>query len=142
MNLHPMFVHFPIGLFTIAFVFEIIEFASKGKLKNSAFFLLSLSLLLSIVAVQTGNIDARSLNLSTEVEKILTFHQDSANLFLVTSAVIFMFKLYIFLKIKNISPRLLSILLGLYLIGLLFVFRTAYFGMRLVFEHGVGLKLN
>ncbi|WP_176696240.1 hypothetical protein [Candidatus Kryptonium thompsonii] len=53
-----------------------------------------------------------------------------------------MFKLYIFLKFKSSSSRLLSILLGLYLIGLLLVFRTAYFGMKLVFEYGVGLKVN
>ncbi len=142
MNLHPMFVHFPIGLFTIAFIFEIIEFTLKDKFRNSAFFLLCFSFLFSIVAVQTGNIDAQNLNLSNEAERILILHRDSANLFLITSAVIFMFKLYIFLKFKSSSPRLLFILLGLYLIGLLFVFRTAYFGMKLVFEHGVGVKLN
>lgn len=142
MNLHPIFVHFPIGLFTIAFIFEVIEFASKDKFKNSAFLLLFFSLLFSIVAVQTGNIDAQSLSFSSDVEKILISHRDSANLFLVTSAVIFMFKLYIFLKFKGSYPRLLSILLGLYLIGLLFVFRTAYFGMKLVFEYGVGVKVN
>ena len=142
MKLHPIFVHFQIGLFTIAFIFEIIEFTSKGKFKNFAFLLLFFSLLFSIVAVQTGNVEAQNLSFSKEAEEILISHQDSANLFLVISAVIFMFKLYIFLKFKSSSSRLLSILLGLYLIGLLLVFRTAYFGMKLVFEYGVGLKVN
>ncbi|MFN3134782.1 MAG: DUF2231 domain-containing protein [Candidatus Kryptonium sp.] len=142
MKLHPIFVHFPIGLFTIAFILEIIEFATKDRFKNSAFLLLFFSFLFSIVAVQTGNVDAQNLIFSKEAEEIFILHRDSANLFLVTSAAIFMFKLYILLKFKSPSPRLLLILLGLYLVGLLFVFRAAYFGMKLVFEHGVGLKLN
>ncbi|MEN3038549.1 MAG: DUF2231 domain-containing protein [Candidatus Kryptonium sp.] len=142
MVLHPIFVHFPIGLFTTAFIFEIIEFIARDKFKNLSLFVLSLSVLFSIIAAQTGNIEARELPLSGDLRKTLILHQENANLFLFVSALIFMLKLYISLRFKNLSFLVFILLIALYLVGLLFVSRTAYYGTKLVFEYGVGIKQN
>lgn len=140
MPLHPVFVHFPVGLFIIAFVFEIVNFFSKGKFRNLPFALLSISLLFSIISVQTGNTEASNLNLTQEYAKVLSLHQESATLFLFISVAIFMLKLYIFFKFKNSSFPIFLILLLLYLFGSALIYRTVYFGMKLVFEYGIGLK--
>ncbi|MCX7762650.1 MAG: hypothetical protein N2252_07400 [Candidatus Kryptonium sp.] len=138
--LHPIFVHFPIGLFTTAFIFEIVEFITKDKFKNSSLLVLSLSVLFSIIAAQTGNIEAKELSLSGDLGKVLTLHQENANLFLFISTLVFMLKLYISLRSKSSSFYVFMLLIVFYLIGLLFVSRTAYYGAKLVFEYGVGIK--
>lgn len=142
MNLHPIFVHFPIALFSIAFIFEIIERLRKDYFGNSSLLFLSLTILFSLLAVQTGNIESQTLNLTGYAKGLLVNHQSNANFFVFLSGFIFMFKIYIFLKRIKPSAVLFLILLILYLFGLLFIYRTAYFGMRLVFEQGAGVKLN
>ncbi len=142
MKLHPIFVHFPVVFFSLAFIFEIIAMFKKNYFANSSLLFLFLALLFSLISVQTGNIEAQALNLTGDAENIFKDHQSSANFFVFLLGFIFMFKVYIFLKRKNTSVLIFLILLVLYVFGLLFVYRTTYLGMKLVFEHGVGVKLN
>lgn len=142
MSLHPLLVHFPIALFSLAFVFEIIEIFEKEKFKNSSFLVLIFAILCAILAVQTGNIDAQNLNLDVKAKRILDQHQSSANFSLFLLALVFMMKFYIVLKQGRSARTFVVILLALYFFGLIFIYRTAYLGTKLVFEYGVGTKLN
>ncbi len=142
MNLHPLLVHFPIALFTLAFALEIIELFKKESFKNSSFLILTFAILCAILAVQTGNIEAQTLNLSGKAKEILYQHQSSANFSLFLLALVFMLKLYIVLNRGRTKRSMVLILFALYLLGLLFIYRTALLGTKLVFEYGIGTKLN
>ncbi len=142
MNLHPLLVHFPIALFSLAFVFEIIEIFKKESFKNSSFLVLIFAILCAILAVQTGNIDAQNLSLNGKAKEILEWHQSSANFSLFLLALVFMVKFYIVLKRGKSARILVLVLFALYLLGLIFIYRTAYLGTKLVFEYGLGTKLN
>lgn len=142
MELHPLFVHFPVALFSLAFIFELIERFKENYFKNSSLLFLLFSVLFSLFAVQTGNLDAQALSLTGEVKVILERHQSSANFSLFLFSLIFMLKLYMFLKRKKTSKLMLLALFALYFLGLFFIYRTVYLGMKLVFEHGAGVKLN
>ncbi len=142
MNLHPLLVHFPIALFTLAFALEIIELFKRESFKNSSFLILIFAILSAILAVQTGNIEAQTLNLDDKAGGILDQHRSSANFSLLLLALVFMLKLYIVLKRGGATRMLVLILFSLYLLGLLFIYRTALLGTKLVFEYGIETKLN
>jgi uncharacterized membrane protein len=142
MNLHPLIVHFPIALFSLAFVFEIIEIFKKESFKNSSFLVLIFAILCAILAVQTGNIDAQNLSLDNKAKEILEQHQSSANFSLFMLALVFMIKFYVTLKRREPARTLTLVLFALYLLGLIFIYRTAYLGTKLVFEYSIGTKLN
>jgi len=140
MNLHPMLVHFPIAISVIAFIFEVLDFLTKGKFKNTTLLFISIVVLSSIFAVQSGNIESQRLRLSDEGFKVLTEHQESATYSLFVFGIVFMLKLYVFLRSQKTSSFLVFVLFFLYLVGLFFIFKTAYSGAELVFKFGVVLK--
>lgn len=142
MNFHPLFVHFPIALFSFAFMLEIIELFKGDSFKNSSLLILAFAILGAVFAVQSGNIEAQTLSLNGKAKEILEQHQSSANFFLILLALIFMLKLYIALNQGKTTRTVISALFVLYFLGLLFIYRTAYFGTKLVFDYGVGTKLN
>ncbi|CUS99085.1 DUF2231 domain-containing protein [Candidatus Chrysopegis kryptomonas] len=142
MLLHPIVVHFPISLVLLSFIFEFLEFFGKSKFKNSTFLFSGLALFFAIISVQTGNIDSQPLNLNEEVKIILNNHQSNANFSLLALSIIFLFKLHNILRKKEINLKVFIILLSFYLVALFFIFRTAYFGVKLVYDLGVRVKLN
>ncbi len=142
MLLHPIFVHFPISLVLLSLVFEFLEFFYKDKFKNASFLFSALALLFAIISVQTGNIDAQSLNLKQGAEIVLSNHQSNANFSLLALSIISLFKLHNILRKKEVNLRVFIILLSFYVVALFFIFRTAYFGVKLVYDFGVGIKLN
>ncbi len=140
MNLHPILVHFPIAISIVVFLFEILDVFTKGKFRNATLLFVSIVVLSSIFAVQSGNIEAQRLKFSDEEFKVLTEHQENATYFLFVFGIIFMLKFYIFLNKAKPSSFLLFVLLFLYLVGLFFIFKTSYLGAELVFKFGVVLK--
>jgi uncharacterized membrane protein len=140
MNLHPMLVHFPVAVSVIAFIFEVLDFLTKGKFKNTTLLFISIVVLSSIFAVQSGNIESQRLKLSGEEFKVLAEHQESATYSLFVFGIVFMLKLYVFLKIRKVPSFLVFVLFFLYLVGLFFIFKTAYLGAELVFKFGVASK--
>ncbi len=142
MPVHPILVHFPIALLVLSFIFEFFELFYKDKFKNASIFLSALALFFSLLSVQTGNIDSQTLNLNEEAKIVLNNHQSNANFFLFTLSVIFLFKLYNILKKKEVKPKSFFILLFFYAVALFFVFRTVYFGVKLVYDLGAGVKLK
>ncbi len=77
MNLHPIFVHFPIALFTLYCLFELLRF--KRLRENDTWFYLKLSLLVigtafGFVALQTGDI-AKHLLESARGNPLVSLHE-------------------------------------------------------------------
>jgi uncharacterized membrane protein len=135
-KVHPVIVHFPIAIFTILPIFEIMEIIFRDKFKNSSLFLLIFGLITSIIAVQTGNLDAMELNWNTYGE-ILELHRGGANYVVWIFAILMMVKLYLS---RRRSGLLLIIYFVLLLAGIWFILITAYYGYELVHKFGAGIS--
>lgn len=75
-NLHPLFVHFPIALLTLFFIFELVSLiASQAKLRSTASHFLYLGTLSSAMTVTAGLIAAGTLPHGDDVHEIMEHHE-------------------------------------------------------------------
>ena len=137
-NLHPKVVHFPIALFLLYFIFELIGFFNKNKFKSiTANIVLLLAVIASLVAVLSGNQAAEfakinNLGLTGQVLQSIDNHIQSANLTLWYFFSVLIIRTYLLLKQKfNNYVRFIFIVLAF--IGCLFVVNTIYTGSILVY---------
>src|SRR3989344_923511 len=83
MNIHPLFVHFPIGLLVVYGLLELIRF---NKIKNNSYlkflkgFLSITGLLTAGLAVITGDIAKETLSLTPEVSRLIETHETFAQM--------------------------------------------------------------
>jgi uncharacterized membrane protein len=145
-NLHPAVIHFPIVLFVVYCVLEIVSlFYRKELLFNSATILLGAGIFFSVLAVLTGNQEHELLksalkNKMPAVRDIINYHEQYATITLWYFISLFALRGYLIIK-KKIStyPKIIFALLAL--IGIYFVYQTGKFGGSLVFDFGVGTQL-
>ncbi len=94
MNIHPIFVHFPIALLTIYAIMELLRFK---KIKELPYFFYSKAIILIIgalsssVALQTGEMAEHAIARGSEIRKIVNMHSFfagfSSNIFAILAIV-------------------------------------------------------
>ncbi|MEX2604811.1 MAG: DUF2231 domain-containing protein [Gracilimonas sp.] len=139
-NIHPLLVHFPIGILVTAGLANLISLFIPDKWwdeeKNTILYVLGG--IAAIFAYYTGQAAADTVFLESEAQSILTEHADWA-LWLV-----WFFGLYIVLRIAFhwfglFEKRLFKVIAFITVLpGLFMIYETAEYGGKMVFGYGVG----
>lgn len=147
--LHPLIIHFPIGLLLIAPVFIVIGAALKTE-KGRPYLIAALIMMVLgtasvFVAVETGEAAGKLAERTPEIKAVLEHHENLAEATQVgfsVLTVIFAAILYVPRLLRRASNRLVGTVLPLvflvfYGAGMLLLANTAHNGGRLVHEFGV-----
>ncbi|MFA7289500.1 MAG: DUF2231 domain-containing protein [Melioribacteraceae bacterium] len=143
-DFHPLITHFPIVLFFVYAVFEIIS-KYKPEYGKPTFGLLIAGLLFTLLSVFTGNLAQQHYIENTigggeDIIQMIELHENLATYTLFYYLGVLVLKFYFFIKNKNEKKyRLLIIILSI--LGLILVVYTGLYGGLLVFEKGVGVSL-
>ncbi len=146
-QLHPQIVHFPIALFFVYVLLEIIGAVSKKEFfSRAAHLILFLGVLGAFAAVLTGNsAEDAARELSKEGASIpfkaIEEHSDYANFIIWFFAGLLVLRTYFVLK-KKFTGAIKYLFAVLAIAGAFFVYRTGYLGGRLVYKYGVGTDLK
>ncbi|MCL5027645.1 MAG: DUF2231 domain-containing protein [Bacteroidetes bacterium] len=146
-TLHPKIVHFPIALFVVYALLEIIgSFVKKDFFSKTAHLILFLGVLGAVAAVLTGNSAedaARALSkagVSISIQSIGD-HSDFANFTLWYFAGLLVLRTYIVLR-KKFSGSIKYFFIVLSLVGVFLVYQTGELGGKLVYKYGIGTNLK
>lgn len=135
-HFHPMFVHFPIALITIGFIFDIIGLFVKNEYHffKFAYYLMILGTISSITAYLTGEFFTPELD--GIIGEVKENHEIFAKITIFTIAIATLLRTYInYKKIENSNMKYLVIVF--YAIALISVCITGYSGGTLVYDYGI-----
>ena len=136
-NVHPVFVHFPIALFpTALFLYFFGIITKKGSFIFSGRVCLYLAFLASIVAVVTGKIAANTVPHNEAIHKIILVHTQVGFGILFLG---FALSLWSFLN-RNNGLKFRWIFLALLAFAALAALQNGDLGGRMVFIEGAGVK--
>jgi len=135
---HPMFVHYPIALWTTSVITDVIYYFSRhATLVVISKFLIAAGILGAIAAALPGLVDWTGIT-QTAVKKIATRHLVLNVLALV------LFAVSLYLRMNNYGAPLvgfhLKIPFVVSVVGWLFMVISASLGGKLVYEHRVGVN--
>jgi uncharacterized membrane protein len=133
LNLHPMFVHFPIVLWLGALLFELLAiWRASDELQRTATRLLYLGTLAAIVTAMTG-LAAQNSVAPGEAQRAVGIHE---TLMLTATSLAMGLCMFAFFMRKDFSAKLRKILLlGLVVLGILLAI-GADRGAQLVYGYG------
>jgi uncharacterized membrane protein len=142
---HPVTVHFPIALLSVATLFLLISFFTKDEYKkiiqHSAFFLLILGVIGSWASLYTGDIADGIVSRKLCDPTVLKDHELAAQTmtYVFTAAAVIHILLFFNLlraRLKQISPYVIFVCMA---IGMIFLFRTGHLGASVVYQQGAGV---
>jgi uncharacterized membrane protein len=152
-GLHPLIIHFPIGLLFVAPIFVVVGALLKPE-KSKPMFSVALALMVlgtasSIIAMKSGEAAARLAERNPQVNSVLERHEELAEQTVTTFSVLTVVFLAISALpwvIKKVPPRVLTTALPLlflvgYAWGVVALSNTAHNGGRLVHEFGVHARV-
>lgn len=133
LNLHPMFVHFPIVLWLAALLFEILAvWRASEELQRTASRLLYLGTLAAIITVMTG-LAAQNSVAPGEAQRAVGIHE---TLMLTATSLAIGLCMFAFFTRKEFTAKLRKVLLlGMVLLGVLLTIGTDR-GAQLVYGYG------
>lgn len=141
-NVHPMFVHFPIGLLVTAVVLDFLSLLPRtDTLRRAVPVLYVAGAIAAIVTYFTGRSAADGLTISADAEPLLTEHADLALwtvLFFVLFAAI-RAGLAWWKRESSLAIRVPLAVAGI--IGLFLIWETAEHGSEMVYRHAVAVNL-
>jgi len=134
-HLHPMIVHFPVALFIMALVFELVSLILKNESTHKAAILMYVTAaLMTPLVLRTGIWEAEKIGLS---HPILDQHRN----FALWTMWISLMSLPILWFLKREMSKYFRIIFLIFLISTAtFVSLTGDKGGRMVFEYGVGVE--
>lgn len=134
-NVHPMFVHFPIVLMLLALLFQTLAFWRESDFFNKAAqFTFDLLVISAIVTLFTGYRAADALGHEAPGHDYVHFHRDLMLIFTIASAVLAI----AFHSIKTLNRPVARWIVFLVLSGWLVY--SADKGAELVYRYGMGVK--
>ncbi|MDQ1264892.1 MAG: hypothetical protein QG635_41 [Bacteroidota bacterium] len=147
-GLHPLIIHFPIGLLFLAPVFLLLGLMLdkyRKSLYMSAFIIMLLGTVSAFIAVSTGEAAGEMAIRTPDITKVIMSHEELAEktvtYFSIITAVflvIFIIPIIIKKELNALINKLLGTLFFIaFLIGLVILISTAHNGGRLVHELGV-----
>ena len=146
-QLHPQIVHFPLALFFVYLLLEIIGTVfKKDFFSKAAHLILFLGVLGAFAAVLTGNSAEDAARALSKAGASIPFkaiggHEDYANFIMWFFAGLLVLRTYFVIK-KKFTGGIKYIFVVLAIAGAFLVYRTGYLGGRLVYKYGVGTDLK
>lgn len=140
-NLHPILVHFPIGLLVAAVVFDLLAFALRrqSSWRNGAAGLYVFGTTLMFATYLSGREAAATVFTPGMAHGLVDQHWSWAMWTLIYFAVLTIGRLVVHRRLSGEHPTLWSLCLIGGAGGLLLLTETANRGARLVYEYGVGV---
>ena len=145
-QLHPKVVHYPIALFIIYALLEIIGALFKRDFfSKSAYLILFIGIVGAIAAVLTGNSAVDTVQQLNKIRTIIPLeavseHVNYANFTLWYFSGLLVFRSFIVLK-KNFSGVIIYSFVILSLIGVFLIYKTGELGGKLVYKYGAGTEI-
>lgn len=136
--IHPIIVHCPIALITLALFCELLEIIFKKKdfgivVKWSLLF----GAIGALFAFGSGVLAARIVEHNEEIHQVMEHHASAALVVVITSIVLTIWR---FLPAENLFNRFRYIFTILLIVLVIFLARAGYLGGKLVYGYGLGVK--
>lgn len=143
-GLHSKVIHFPIAFFILYFLFETSGIIfKKDFLTKSAFIVLVLGVIFSVLSVLTGNQAHEVVKTSLQANGLTSLieqHEQLATVTLWYFFFVLIFRTYLTVKKKfEGNIRYAFVLFGL--LGCVLIYLTGIYGGELVYKYGVGTDL-
>jgi len=141
-HIHPMIVHFPIALLIVGFLFDLLSLILKKEFFGRAgFYLLILGTIGVIAAYLSGEYAGGGITETGALKQALEIHETAAlfSLWIMVGTALVRIALVAF---KKYSGMLRWMAFALFLLGVLSIARTGYYGGELVFKHAAGVQFN
>lgn len=146
-NFHPMVVHFPLALLSIALLFDLLTFfipeRAKKWARSTTLSLYVVGALSAIVVYFTGQAAADSVFMPTEAQSVLNSHADWALL------TVWFYSIYVVLRLLAVwllshlhRTKVHVVFFILSMVGVFMLYETGGYGAQMVFQHGVGVKAS
>ena len=146
-GMHPIVIHFPIAFLSLYVIVEIAAIVSnKEFLQKSAYFILVIGVVMTVAAVLTGNqaeeMASRLQDGGNElIRNAIENHEEFATITLWFFTGVLFFRTFIIIK-KSFKKRIRYFLIPLVLLGGYLIYQTGNYGGKLVYDYGVGTKVN
>ena len=139
-NIHPVVVHFPIGLLPAAALVDLLSlfWRERGTLRDTATWLYLVGTGFALLAYFSGRAGADAMTLSPLVEPLVNAHENWA----FRTTWFFTFFASLRLAVSYIFPPRPVIMLTAFILavgGLVMLVETAEHGAVLVYQHGLGV---
>ena len=135
-NVHPLFVHYPIALFTTFLLAEFLGVVTKKEnLRCAASFTLYLGNIAALVTVAAGYYAAATVEHSEEVHAIMENHEHFGVTVLIIATILSLWRLYVR---RRFSPKAQFLHLALAFILCVIIALGADLGGLMVYKYGVG----
>lgn len=141
-TLHPMIVHFPITLFYVTALFEVLYLAFRRDwLMQASFVLLTLAILSGAAAGLAGWLSERYVlaHISQSSLGILNRHKNFAELSVFTYGLAWLVRGWYLWRRERLSGMPYVVYGLLIIVGLGLITYTGFLGGSLVYDHGVGV---
>lgn len=137
-HIHPIMVHFPIALIIIATCYDLFLIITKRRiLPKQGFWLWTVAFISAWIAVGTGpDHDARGNT------NVFHYHETLADLTTIIAFVVVAFRAFFIFKKKELLKSLLVVYCLLSLICTVSILSVGYFGGKMVYDQGVGVKMH
>src|SRR5436309_7433726 len=134
--LHPMLVHFPIGLFLLSLLLDLasLAFPSVPNLVRDSFYAMLLGVITALIAAVPGFVDYTDIRSDHPAKRTATAHM-TLNLIVVA-----LYGVNLGVRSSSLAdPRISLLPLVLSLVGIALLSVSGYLGGRLVYDDGIGV---
>jgi uncharacterized membrane protein len=138
-HLHPMIVHFPIGLITVGFMADLISLYYKSEkcLSKTGFYLMVLGALAAVAAWSTGHLFAGEPT-QGEIVKVFERHETGAFITMILIILGAAFRIWLVVQKKE-ETEMKWIAFGFYLLAFAAVTYTGFMGGTMVYNFMMAL---
>ena len=142
-NLHPLVVHFPIGLLVTAAVVDCLGLMAHGRpaIREIATLLYCTGAALAVIVYFTGRAAADGLVIPSEINSLVNEHADWA----FRTTWFFVFFASLRLTVSYILQPKPAVMVGMFvlaLVGIGLLSKTVERGAGLVFQHGLAVRVS
>jgi uncharacterized membrane protein len=132
--LHPPFTHYPIALWTLAFLFDIFSLWAGNAMVRAAFYNVAAGTVIAVLAGATGVLDYNKLPAGDPAKRTGVIHA----LLMVAILVLFTFNtwLHAVTRASQTAPVINVVITG---IGLCALVVGGYLGHKMVFDYGANV---
>jgi len=135
-NIHPLFVHFPIALFTSFVLAEFLGvFLKKEGLRSAASYTLYLGTIAALFTVLAGYYAAATVDHSEAVHAIMENHEGFGVTVLIIGALLSLWRLFVR---RRFSPKAQAVHLVMAVVLIVVIALGADLGGLMVYKYGVG----
>ncbi len=141
-HIHPMIVHFPIALLIVGFLFDVVGLITKKEFfEKAGFYLMVLGSIGVLAAYLSGENAGSGIEEAGALKTALENHEDAAFLASIFVSISFVFRVVI-VFMKKYTGKIKYAATVLFLLAVLAIARTGYYGGELVYKHAAGVELN